>query len=265
VAGLDLDAARVRLYPESEFGGYSRWDGTVAFYTRVRATVDASFRVLDFGCGIGAHLTALPAPVRAIQQLKGRVREVVGVDVSAAGAFNPWVDRFVLLENGAVPLDTGYFDACVCDWALEHVLDVEQLFRELARLLRPGGYLFIRTPNLLHYSSIAARLLPFSTHAAVRRWLGQFHTTDDVFPVHYRCNTRGRLRRTYERHGFESVVIVHRGESHLTGVGRLAGRFGDELERLLPPGFSHELHAFGRRRGNGSGAHTGVPTPSVGG
>ena len=29
--------ARARLYPETRFGGYSRRDGTVAFYTRVNA------------------------------------------------------------------------------------------------------------------------------------------------------------------------------------------------------------------------------------
>lgn len=254
MTGNDAAAARLRLYPECAFGGYSRWDGTVAFYTRVRATMRPSFRVLDFGCGVGAHLTALPGPVRAIQQLKGTVHEVVGVDVSAAGQGNPWLDRFVLMEDEVVPIDAGYFDACICDWTLEHVVDVESLFHELRRLLKPGGYLFIRTPNVFHYSSIGASILPYRAHAAVRRWLGQFHTVEDVFPVRYRCNTRRRLARTFRRHGFENVVYVHRGESHLIGAGRLAGRLGEYVERTLPRAFSHELHGFGRKSEAQSGA-----------
>jgi SAM-dependent methyltransferase len=179
--------------------------------------------------------------------LKGKVREVVGTDITGDGAANPWLDHFVLLTDGMVPLESETFDACVCDWTLEHVVNVDSMFGELARLLRPGGFLFIRTPNRWHYSSIVASFLPFRMHASIRRWMGQFHTADDVFPVLYQCNTRGRLAMAFQRHGFAGTVYAHRGESHLAGAGRLSGLLGEYLERALPSALSHELHGFGRK------------------
>ena len=41
-------------YPESEFGGYTRVDGTVPFFTRVQALARPEMTVLDVGCGRGA-------------------------------------------------------------------------------------------------------------------------------------------------------------------------------------------------------------------
>lgn len=242
---LGAAALRMRLYPEMAFGGYSRWDGTVAFYTRLRAVLKAEWHVLDYGCGIGAHISDAPGPVRAIQALKGQVRELIGADISEEGGLNPWLDRFVIVSGGTVPLESESIDACYCDWTLEHVKDVEEVFAELARLIRPGGYLFIRTPNRWHYSSLAASVLPIRTHASVRRWLGQFHTADDVFPVYYRCNTKHQLSRAFARHGFISTVYTHRGESHLAGSGRPLGSLGEAIERLFPSFLWHELHGFG--------------------
>jgi SAM-dependent methyltransferase len=240
-------ALRTRLYPELAFGGFSRWDGTMLFYGRVAALLDSSSRVLDYGCGVGAHISQAVPAVREVQRLRGKVGELVGTDVSDDGMSNPWLDRFVMLSDGQVPLESESFDACICDWTLEHVSDVDRLFGEIARLLRPGGYLFVRTPNRWHYSSIVAALLPFRTHAAIRSWMGQFHTVEDVYPVLYRCNSTRRLRAAFRRHGFVSAVYAHRGESPLAGAGRFWGLLGEGIERIAPRALSHELHGFGQK------------------
>jgi SAM-dependent methyltransferase len=135
----------------------------------------------------------------------------------------------------------------VSDWTLEHVVDVAGFFAECVRVLKPGGYLCLRTPNRSHYSSLAAWAIPFRHHQAIRRWMGQFHSTDDVFPVLYRCNTQQALRRAMKAHGFSAVVYPFRGESHLAGVNRFAAIIGELIERLSPAAFWHELHAFGRK------------------
>ena len=215
---------RARLYPELAFGGYSRRDGTIAFYTRAMALTTPASRVLDYGCGTGAHVAASPPFTQAARQFRGRVAEVIGADVDESAADNPYVDRFLLIHGGRVPIEQGSVDVCICDWTLEHLPDVTVFFAECQRLLRPGGYLCLRTPNQLHYSSLGARVVPFKYHHALRRWLGQFHTDADVFPIYYRCNTRSRLRAALGRHGFESVVYTYRGESHLAGAGPLLGR-----------------------------------------
>jgi SAM-dependent methyltransferase len=242
-----IAAGRLRLYPEMAFGGFARRDGTVAFYTRVNALLTPTDRVLDYGCGIGAHAHVLPPFPRSLQVLRGRVAEVIGADVGD-GATNPYIDRFIkIVGEHKVPLPDASSDLIVCDWGLEHFENPSLFFAECRRLLKPGGHLCLRTPNRWHYSSLGASLLPFKFHHAVRRWLGQFHGEDDVFPTHYRCNTRGALRRALKANGFEAQVIAHRGESHLAGAGWVPGLLGEMIEVLSPPVFWHELHVFARR------------------
>jgi len=240
--------ARTRLYPERRFGGFSRRNGTVAFYTRVAALVRPDSRVLDYGCGVGAHVDAEEPFVGALQRLRGKVAEVVGVDVDGEAARNPYIDRFVPTSGSTIPLASNSIDLCVSDWGLEHFDDPSSFFREVFRVLTPGGYLCLRTPNLLHYSSLGAWMLPFRFHHRVRRMLGYFHTEADVFPTLYRCNTRGKLERALRRHGFDAYVYRHRGESHTIGAGFLPGVVGEMVERFSPPLMRHELHAFAMKR-----------------
>lgn len=48
------DAIGTRFFPEIAAGGFSRVDGTVQFWQRVRALVRPESVVLDFGAGRGA-------------------------------------------------------------------------------------------------------------------------------------------------------------------------------------------------------------------
>ena len=244
-----MTAAIQRLYPEARFGGFSRRDGTVAFYLRVNALLSPTIRVLDYGCGVGAHAALLPPFAQSLQVLKGRVKEVIGTDVDGAGATNPYIDRFIPLDaNHRIALEANAVDLVVCDWGLEHFPDPDAFFADVARVLKPGGHLCLRTPNLLHYSSLGAWLIPFRFHHAVRRMLGYFHTEADVFPTLYRCNTKGALLRALRRAGLEGVVIRHRGESHLARAGAAAAWVGEMIERWSPAALAHELHVFAQKR-----------------
>ena len=44
-----------RFYPETTFGGFTRVDGTMAFYLRVRSLLCPDSVVLDVGCGRGEY------------------------------------------------------------------------------------------------------------------------------------------------------------------------------------------------------------------
>lgn len=239
--------ARARLYPEMQYGGFSRRDGTITFYTRVSALVTPASRVLDYGCGVGAHISTEDPFTGSLQRLRGKAGEVIGVDFDGAARENPNIDRFCPTEGGTIPLEPESVDVAVCDWGLEHFEDVGQFLTECRRVIKRGGYLCLRTPNLLHYSSLGAWMLPFRFHHAARRLLGHFHSDADVFPTLYRCNTRSRLERAMRAHGFEACVYVHRGESHTARAGYAFGLLGELIERLSPQSLGHELHAFARK------------------
>jgi SAM-dependent methyltransferase len=240
------------IYPEVRFGGFSRRDGAVAFYVRVNALLRPDMRVLDYGCGVGSHFAVRPTSVRSLQYMRNKVRQVIGTDVDSRAAANPTIDAFAPISPAGVELPDASIDICICEWGLEHFENPAAFFREAHRLLTPNGYLCIRTPNALHYSSIVARLLPFRLHTQVRQVLKHFHDEADVFPVRYRCNLRGQLQRALRRADFDAVVLRHCGPSHLVGAGTALGWVGEAIELLSPRIFWHELHAFARKC---------VPTP----
>ena len=116
-------------------------------YTDVMASyikLQPGQRLLDVGCGTGQ-----PA-IRLAQATGG---EVVGITISALQveranqrAQEQGVSgqvRFELADAMAIPADDESFDAA---WALEtifHMPDRGQVFREIMRILRPGGRLVI--------------------------------------------------------------------------------------------------------------------------
>jgi SAM-dependent methyltransferase len=57
-----------------------------------------------------------------------------------------------------LPFPDGYFDAIVCGWVLEHLLDPRPGLRELARVLAPGGKVLILTTEDTFNGAVCSRL-----------------------------------------------------------------------------------------------------------
>ncbi len=175
---------RERYYPPQFRGMYDRLLDTIREYVRPEHTV------LDAGCGSG----------RVFQhRLAGHARRVVGVDVTDEPRANPNIDDAVRGDLRALPLRAASFDAVIVSHVAEHLTEPEAVFAELARVMRPGGRLFLLTPNRWHYVALGARLLPHRLHLAFNRWRGL--DARDIFPTAYRANTARRLRSLAESVG----------------------------------------------------------------
>jgi SAM-dependent methyltransferase len=184
-----LDAA---WYPQCE----DQWDAR-AFRQRVLAVIDSQTRMLDIGAGRGAtpHM-----------RYRGLVAEIVGVDVDAAVLENDQVDRAVHTPDGRLTeLDADSFDVVISKDVLEHVDDPDTFFREVARVLKPGGLFLAKTPNSTHYVPIIARLTPLSLHKTFNKLRGR--DVVDTFPTRYRANSRGALTRLARASGLEVVAV----------------------------------------------------------
>ena len=94
--------------------------------------------------------------------------------------------RFILadMEKGALPLAGNSIDLLAMTSTLEHLCCPEHIAREIRRVLRPGGIVFITVPNILKYG---------------------FRFWDDV--THKRPFNDRSLRFLFETHGLETVQL----------------------------------------------------------
>ena len=80
------------------------------------------------------------------------------------------------------------------------------MFRELGRVLKPGGRLVFTTPNKYYYSSLVAGMIPYKWKDSYMRWAFREETYDH-FPVFYRANTRRALHRLAAETGLRVVRV----------------------------------------------------------
>jgi len=198
-----------RFYPELPAGGFTRVDGSVELFTRVRALLGPESRVLDYGAGRGWAAVADPNPYRRrLADLRGDCHSVVGVDVDRAVLTNPTLDEaFVVGDGERLPFDDESFDLIVCDSVFEHLRDPSHAAGEMIRVLKPGGWICGRTPNRWGYIALGARIVPNRLHVRALRRLQPDRQAVDVFPTAYRLSTRRAFEAQFPPERFEHCTF----------------------------------------------------------
>ncbi len=236
------------VYPEATFGGYSRVDGTVAFYSRVQSLLGPGAVALDVGCGRGKDADDNCAFRRTLCDLRGKDRRVIGIDVDPAAFQNPLIDEFRKIDDvDRWPIGDEEVDLLVANSVLEHVQHPDRFFAEAWRVLRPGGVICLRTYNKRGYVGICARLVPNKFHAKVTGFAQGDREEHDVFPTVYRCNTPGAIRRALRRQGFDACVYAIETEPSYLKFSPILYRVGAVVHKLIPPPLRWTILAFGRK------------------
>jgi SAM-dependent methyltransferase len=240
------------LYPEVGAGGFSRVDGTVEFYGRVRSLLRPEHVVLDFGAGRGVGPQEDPVTYRReLQVHRGHVARVIGADIDPVVKENPVLDEAIVLDGVAatLPLADASVDVVVSDFTFEHLDEPGHTARELERVLRPGGWLCARTPNKWGYIGVGARLVPNTLHTRFLRRLQPNRKAEDVFPTRYRINTLGAVRQTFPADAWEDCSYRHESEPLYAGSSRPAQRAQRAVLSVAPGACASMLMIFLRRRG----------------
>lgn len=107
--------------------------------------------------------------------------EVTNLDLPS-GRHNANIHIYAPLD--AIPCAAASFDAIICNAVLEHVANPDEVLQEFARVLRPGGFLYLCVP---------------------------FLQPEHLDPTDFQRYTEDGLRRIAERHSFdvETVEPVH--------------------------------------------------------
>ncbi len=98
-------------------------------------------RVLVAGCGAGHEAVAVG------QELRAEIDAVDVEDFVPAELKNLADVRFRVASVCQLPFDSSSFDAVFYHHVIEHVDDPVGSLQELGRVLKPGGWLFVGTPN----------------------------------------------------------------------------------------------------------------------
>jgi 2-polyprenyl-3-methyl-5-hydroxy-6-metoxy-1,4-benzoquinol methylase len=200
-------------------------DPIYAAVAKMLASCDARGVVADVGCGSGALWPAV----------KERFGACIGLDAARYDGLPGDIDfRAADLDAGRLPLADASVDAVVAVEVIEHLENPRAFARELARIVRPGGWVVISTPNQLSLLS----LLTLATR-------GRFPAfQDSEYPAHLTALLEVDLRRILGEAGLRDIRVsyTHHGRIPFTGL-----HYPVTLSTFAPRWLSDNVVAAGRR------------------
>jgi 2-polyprenyl-3-methyl-5-hydroxy-6-metoxy-1,4-benzoquinol methylase len=182
-------------------------------------TRGASGAVVDAGCGTGQFS----------QRLAGIATSYTGVDVIGHRGF-PHDATFVRadFDRGPIPLADEMADIVVSIETIEHLENPRAFCRDLVRLLRPGGWLAISTPNQLSVLSLLTLVVR-----------GQFAAfQDSSYPVHRTALLEVDLRRIASECRLTDIAVHY---THCGRIPTMVCHYPAWFARLFPRACSDNL------------------------
>jgi SAM-dependent methyltransferase len=130
-------------------------------------------RLLDFGCG--------SKPYKGLFD----VEQYIGLDYENEGHphLNEQIDVFY--DGKHVPFEDNSFDSILCSEVFEHISNLEEVIKELSRVLKPGGKILITCP---------------------------FVWPEHEKPFDFARYTQYSLKKDLEKQGFGIIVIDKSGD-----------------------------------------------------
>jgi SAM-dependent methyltransferase len=244
------ERALAKRFPELRVAGFTRLDGAMNFYGFINALLRPDMTVVDFGAGRGGVLEYTEAPYRtSYSTIRGKVAKVLGVDVDPIVRQNPLIDEALVIEpGGTIPLQNSSVDLIVSLSTFEHITEPEPVQKELLRILKPGGWICVSTPNKNGYIAIGARLVPNELHQRVLRWMQPQRPSIDVFPTAYKLNTRAAIKRHFDARHWDVIMFPWSNEPCYMEDNQIAVRLLSFAGKHMPDYFQLHWHIFLRRR-----------------
>ena len=184
-------------------------------------------RLLDIGCHNGA--------------LTARVRDYLG----ATDAWGVDIDSTIMeeardkgikatfanLDEAPLPFGDSAFDCVHAGDVLEHVFSPDNILRECHRVLRPGGYVVLTTPNLASWRNRLGLLFgwqPLGSEVSTVIHLGNPFSPVGQPAGHLRVFTPRALVELAQLHGFRLSAL----HGYAIGGGARAGIAGRSFELI---------------------------------
>ncbi len=189
---------------------------------RLLPTPARAGRWIDMGCGRGEFIALAGEDGHSGVGLDRRIDSVRGLTEAGIPVLAADLAR-------GLPFDDATLDGVTLIEVIEHIVNAEDLLRELARVIRPGGWFILTTPNVAH---LTYRVRAVTGHPPKQEG------------YHYRFFTRKKLADAVTAAGFVLEDTASFGKSLvLSRLGRLAGRGGRFKARYRVPSRLEPLFA----------------------
>ena len=237
-----------RLFPERRVVDFLHRQDRFVFFSMVNELVSPTDVVIDFGAGRGRQAEFGSRHLRSISSFKGRCSKLIGIDPDPIVLENPTVDAgHVLPPDCKLPLADASVDLVFSYAVFEHIEEPYAVAAELARVVKPGGWICAWTPNKWGYIGIGARLVPNSLHARVLRHVSPGGRAErDVFPTRYRMNTLQTVGRLFPE--FENLSFGFNGQPSYNFGSSFVARFWLLYMALMPRAMAQSLFIFLRKK-----------------
>lgn len=195
-----LKKVQEKIHPAYKTGG---------FYYRefIDRNLPSPVVVVDAGCG----------DTGIIKEFKERIGSLIGVDVSKELLEkNMVVDQKIYADLEKIPMPDNSVDMIVSEFVLEHLEYPEKVFKELYRILKPGGSFIFLTPNRYNPVMMMSGILPHFIHDWFRdRILKKGEETHKTF---YRANSYKRVVELLVNAGFTVGKVERAGNPEYVGI-----------------------------------------------
>lgn len=170
-------SVKQRLFP-SETHPYRHFERAIQEHLPPNATI------LDAGCGRSLEL---------FDRFGKQASLFIGIDCYNPEPYGEDSKRiFVCGDVSHLAFKDNTFDLVVARSVIEHLEAPAGFYSEVRRVLKPGGFCIVLTPNLGDYSALISKLIPNAWHPwIVQRTEGR--PTEDTFPTYYKSNTMRRI------------------------------------------------------------------------
>ena len=174
--------------------------------------VNERAKILDLGCSDGQFALRIAEKagtfdIFGIEFLKEAAQRAAGRGIGVCQAD----------LNRTLPLAAESFDVVHANQVIEHLSETDRFIKEIYRILKPGGYAVISTPNLASLHNIFSLILgkqPFTAHVSNEVIVGNSldpkcgmrHLSRGE--VHLRIFTSDSMRDLFSYHGFDVEQLV---------------------------------------------------------
>lgn len=163
--------------------------------------------LLDLGCKEGGRTLQFASKIGTTH--------ITGVDIQD---LKPSFSLMVADLNGLIPLPSEDFDVITFSQTIEHLSNTDTVVQEMYRLLKPGGYALVGTPNLASGRVILELLLNLQPNTA--------HVSDHFV-------LRGDPGQEWKK----SEGYLHRRLFTIEGLSKLLSFYGFRIEKSVGVGY----------------------------